>query len=154
MKQTFKEFYNPDYQNLWETCTFVFDTNVLLDLYRYKGSTKDTFFKVLEKIGDNKWLPYQVGYEYHKNRQNVIHSIKAKSEDLKNDTASLISSIKKNFEEIKKCSDLSKRDNERIERALIDVEKISIKSCRKRPASDALACITFLSFAPRMYEAK
>ena len=71
MKQTFKEFYNPDYQNLWETCTFVFDTNVLLDLYRYKGSTKDTFFKVLEKIGDNKWLPYQVGYEYHKNRQNV-----------------------------------------------------------------------------------
>ena len=127
MKQTFKEFYNPDYQNLWETCTFVFDTNVLLDLYRYKGSTKDTFFKVLEKIGDNKWLPYQVGYEYHKNRQNVIHSIKAKSEDLKNDTASLISSFKKNFEEIKKCSDLSKRDNERIEQALIDVEKISIK---------------------------
>lgn len=127
MKQTFKEFYNPDYQNLWETCTFVFDTNVLLDLYRYKGSTKDTFFKVLEKIGANKWLPYQVGYEYHKNRQNVIHSIKAKSEDLKNDTASLISSFKKNFEEIKKCSDLSKRDNERIEQALIDVEKISIK---------------------------
>lgn len=49
MKQTFKEFYNPDYQNLCETCTFVFDTNVLLDLYRYKDSTIDTFFKVLEK---------------------------------------------------------------------------------------------------------
>lgn len=131
MKRTFKEFYNPDYQNLWGTCTFVFDTNVLLDLYRYKDSTKETFFKVLEKIGNNKWLPYQVGYEYHKNRQNVIHSIKAKSEDLKNDTASLISSIKKNFEEIKKCSDLSKRDNERIEQALIDIEKISTKYDKK-----------------------
>lgn len=72
-----------------------------------------------------------MGYEYHKNRQNVINSIKAKSEDLKNDTDSFINSIKKNFEEIKKCSDLSKKDNERIEQALIDVEKISIKYDKK-----------------------
>ena len=27
-------------ENLWNNCTFVFDTNVLLNLYRYTGNTR------------------------------------------------------------------------------------------------------------------
>ena len=127
MKRTFKEFYNPDYQNLWETCTFVFDTNVLLDLYRYKDSTKDAFFKVLEKIGNNKWLPYQVGYEYHKNRLNIIHDIKTKSEELKNNTKTSIKDIRNIFKEINKRINFSKKDNDNIKRLFSEIEKISEK---------------------------
>ena len=127
MKRAFKEFYNPDYKNLWETCTFVFDTNVLLDLYRYKDSTKDTFFKVLEKIGNNKWLPYQVGYEYHKNRIKVIHDIKTKSEELKNNTKTSIENIKNIFKEINKRINLSKKDNDNLERDFSEIERISTR---------------------------
>ena len=127
MKRAFKEFYNPDYKNLWETCTFVFDTNVLLDLYRYKDSTKDTFFKVLEKIGNNKWLPYQVGYEYHKNRIKVIHDIKTKSEELKNNTKTSIENIKNIVKEINKRINLSKKDNDNLERDFSEIERISTR---------------------------
>lgn len=112
---------------LWETCTFVFDTNVLLDLYRYKDSTKNAFFKVLEKIGDNKWLPYQVGYEYHKNRIKIIHDIKAKSEELKNNTKTSIDNIRSIFEEINKRINLLKRDNYNLEKAFSEIEKISTR---------------------------
>lgn len=131
MKKTFKEFYNPNYKELWNTCVFVFDTNVLLNLYRYKAETKDAFFKVLEVIGENKWLPYQVGYEYHKNRLEVIHEIKNKSNELKKDTEKNIENIKNNFEKITKQSSLSKRDEDFLNSSISELEKLTIKYNKK-----------------------
>lgn len=26
MKEVFKEYYSPDYEELWDNCTFIFDT--------------------------------------------------------------------------------------------------------------------------------
>ncbi len=77
MKEIFPEFYRPEdeeFQTLWSSCVFIFDTNVLLDLYRYSADSRSDFFDVLEhnEIRGRLWLPHQVAYEFQKNRLNVI----------------------------------------------------------------------------------
>lgn len=39
-----------EFANLWESATFVFDTNFLLDLYRVSHSTAEDFLRVLESL--------------------------------------------------------------------------------------------------------
>jgi hypothetical protein len=78
MKNTFKEynqFTEEEFQRLWEDCLFVFDTNTLLDMYRYNQKTVNSYFNVLEqlKAKGQLWIPYQVGYEFYENRIGVIY---------------------------------------------------------------------------------
>ena len=43
MKDIFKGYYRPsddEFKKMWEEGIFVFDTNVLLNFYRYKKETK------------------------------------------------------------------------------------------------------------------
>jgi hypothetical protein len=71
MKNFFPGQYRPsddDLTSLWKNATFVFDTNVLLNLYSYPESVRDIFLSVLEKICGRSWIPYQVALEFHRNR--------------------------------------------------------------------------------------
>jgi len=68
MKELFKGFYTPsekDIKKSWsdEKTLFVFDTNVLLNLYRYTEATRDDFFQIIDSISEKIWLPYHVGLE-------------------------------------------------------------------------------------------
>ena len=75
MKKQFAAYYElPEtrIKEIWEKALIVFDTNVLLNLYRYKEETRNQFIKVIEFYGDRLWLPYQVGMEYHNRREVVI----------------------------------------------------------------------------------
>lgn len=77
MKNTFREynqFSKEEFEELWENCIFVFDTNTLLNMYRYSRETVEAYFKVLENLKKKKqiWIPYQVGYEFYENRIKVI----------------------------------------------------------------------------------
>lgn len=99
MKSTFKHFHNltPDaLAKTWgsDKTIFVFDTNVLLNLYGYAIQTRDDFFKILARLDDRLWLPYHVGLEYQRRRLDVIKSEKA-----------IFSSIDKNLEKIQKIFD-------------------------------------------------
>ena len=99
MKQAFQGFYTPneDYVLCLRTrkqTLFVFDTNVLLNLYSYTEDTRKDFFKILDKVSDNVWLPYHVGLEYQRNRLNVIKNEKA-----------IFSKIEKYLDNIKKQVD-------------------------------------------------
>lgn len=78
MKKMFSEYYNlseVEFKDLWNNCTFVFDTSILLNQYKYSEKTRNTLFTILEKIKERLWLPYQIGYEYHNNRPSVIFSM-------------------------------------------------------------------------------
>lgn len=57
---------------LLRDCIFIFDTNILLNLYRYQQDTVNEFFSVCDKIADRLWMPYQVCQEFMKNRPYVI----------------------------------------------------------------------------------
>lgn len=76
MKGLFKQYnysYSHDeYQKIWGTALFIFDTNTLLNLYRYQSKTKDEFLQVLEKISDRIWIPHHVALEFQRNRVRVI----------------------------------------------------------------------------------
>lgn len=77
MKNTFKQYHQfteEEFKKLWSDCLFVFDTNTLLNMYRYSRKTADAYFEVLKKLKENKqlWIPYQVGYEFYENRIDVI----------------------------------------------------------------------------------
>ncbi len=82
MKQHFSGFYTPTKEEIkksWasEKTLFVFDTNVLLNLYRYTETTRDDFFQIIHHISDKIWMPYHVGLEYQRNRLTVIKNEKA-----------------------------------------------------------------------------
>lgn len=129
MKETLKEFYNPDYDSLWQNCVFVFDTSVLLNLYRLKDETKDAFFKVIEKIEDRKWIPYLVGFEYHKNRHEVINEIK--SENLTEENEKHLQDLEKSLNLFFKRTKNSDGDETRTKQLIGDIKKI-IHKCRKK----------------------
>lgn len=71
-----KEFLEPsniEKRQLWEKAIFVFDTNVLLNLYRYSAKTRNSLLDAFESLKDRVWLPYQVAYEFMKKRCEVIY---------------------------------------------------------------------------------
>ncbi|WP_459918879.1 PIN domain-containing protein [Desulfocicer niacini] len=75
MKKNFFE-YNPlgldDISTLWNQAIFVFDTNVLLNLYRYSRETSNKFVQIISDLSDRIWIPYQVGFEFNENRLVAI----------------------------------------------------------------------------------
>lgn len=62
-----------EHNALWAKCVFVFDANILLNMYRYSDDTRKSFFQVLEKLSDRIWIPYRVAEEYLSNRLGVIY---------------------------------------------------------------------------------
>lgn len=86
MKNEFKGFYSlqeEQFKHLWENAVFVFDTNVLLNLYRYQESTTEQLIKVIEYLKDRVWIPYHVGLEYQRNRLKVIAGQNAKFSEVR-----------------------------------------------------------------------
>ena len=96
MKKLFSGFYSPTNDEIKASwldgkTLFVFDTNVLLNLYAYTKITREDFFKIIEKVSDNIWLPYHVGLEYQRNRLNVVKNEKG----IFNDIEKYVKSIEK-----------------------------------------------------------
>lgn len=58
----------------WDTHLFVFDTNILLNFFRYSENTRTDFEKVIRKIKDQVWIPHRVAYEFFRNRSTTIQS--------------------------------------------------------------------------------
>ncbi|TXE11175.1 PIN domain-containing protein [Algoriphagus aquimarinus] len=59
-------------KNIWENGIICFDTNVLLNLYRYSDSTRSIILQLIEKLKDKVYLPYQVALEFNRNRYETI----------------------------------------------------------------------------------
>lgn len=75
MKKIFPGYYRPteeEYSNLWDSCLFVLDANVLLNLYRYSQETSNELIQILKKISDRLWVPHQAALEYQENRLQTI----------------------------------------------------------------------------------
>lgn len=87
MKTKFMEHYSlneREFSALWRDAIIVFDTNILLNLYRYSATTRNEFIKKIKKFKDRVWIPYHVGSEFHKDRIIVINQqIKAYSDIIK-----------------------------------------------------------------------
>lgn len=78
MRTTYKELLKPteaEEKDIWDNGIIVFDTNILLNLYRFTTDTRDDLLAQMEAYIDQLWLPYQVGWEYFNNRENIINGL-------------------------------------------------------------------------------
>ena len=85
MKDLFKEFYRPtekEFQELWEKATFVFDTNILLNLYRFPEEASKSLIDSISEFSERIWLPHQVGLEFANRRLEVIADQKKRFKDV------------------------------------------------------------------------
>lgn len=57
---------------LWESGVIVFDTCALLDFYYMISDYQEIMSEILTYLSDRIWLPYQVLYEYEKNREKAM----------------------------------------------------------------------------------
>lgn len=79
MRDLFPGFYKSTEQEistLWQEGIFVFDTNMLLHVYRYSPETRERFFETLSQLKDRLWIPYQAANEYQDKRIMVVPKFK------------------------------------------------------------------------------
>lgn len=106
MKKEF-EWYFPipedNLNNIWDGSLLTVDANVLLDLYRYHESTRNTLIDSLKGFSGRLWLSNQAAEEFIRNRTGVIVSsektfrqAKDEVEKFKNNLESTISQLKGN----------------------------------------------------------
>ena len=72
MRDLFPGFYTrtkEELSKLWGEGIFVFDTNMLLNVYRYKQKTRARYIEILDllKQRDQLWIPYP-----HEMRNEII----------------------------------------------------------------------------------
>jgi len=61
-----------DYRRVFSSGMVVPDANVLLNLYRYTEQARNDLLSVLERLGDQLWVPHQVLVEFWRNREIVL----------------------------------------------------------------------------------
>lgn len=91
--------------NIWGNGILTFDTNVLLDLYRYHDDTRSAILSALDQFKGRVWLSNQVAEEFFRNRNKVILS----SESSFLEAERVVSDIRKFAEE-----NIKKLKNNRI----------------------------------------
>jgi predicted RNA-binding Zn ribbon-like protein len=101
MKDLFRGYYQLDsdeFKQLWAECTFVFDANVLLNLYRYQTSTRDALFEAMENVKERVWIPFQVGMEFQINRLKVIADQHKRFGDVRRSVNRAVDGLRKELE--------------------------------------------------------
>lgn len=116
---------------IWKTAIFVFDANVVLNLYRYSEDTRDEFVKILQNLRSRSWMPEQAAHEFLKNRANVIKAqIKAY-----NETQTEIDKLSKSFSGSRAHPFISKAAKDKFESA---VAKINDEMAENKEKQESL----------------
>lgn len=100
MKDLFPGYFPHDstaIDKLWNDCTFIFDTSVLLDLYRFSEQAVRNIFSILREL-DDVWIPNQVALEFFRNRELVLKKQYALYENFTNNLNGLDMHLKKHLE--------------------------------------------------------
>jgi len=114
MKDLFPGHFKESERNLkliWDTSLFVFDANILLNLYRYSDATRNEFLRILDKIKNRVWLPHRAAEEYLNNRLLVIDQ-QEKSYD---NTVKAIESLKQDLDNARQHPFVSKKIMEKVD---------------------------------------
>lgn len=93
MRDAVREYINyseEEKRDLWDNATFVFDTNVYLNLYRYTSKTRELLLSAFNGLKERLWMPNYVAHEYMKNRNGVIWETNHQYEALQSEAAKFI----------------------------------------------------------------
>lgn len=120
MKSQFPGYFKAHHDkvnSMWQDALFMFDANVLLNLYRYSDKTRDEVFQVLEILSEKTWFPNQAIYEYLENRLHVI----AEQEKSYNTISDELKKIESKFDHPRQHPFLSDALLSQLKKAHIDV---------------------------------
>lgn len=114
MKENFKGFYTKNIKENSEIyksqgTLFVFDTNVLLDLYRNNTETISAIKKTIDQVNDRIFLPYFTALEYQKRRLSVIDDQKHL---ISSTTSPIVDIINTSKQHLYKCTNTKARHYE------------------------------------------
>lgn len=104
MKSHFPGFYQPsrnEFADLWRSCIFVLDANVLLNLYRYPATARDELINVLARVENRLWTPYQAALEYQRNRVLVLAEQKKRFKEVRDVVVNVVSNLETEFAKLK-----------------------------------------------------
>lgn len=144
MKQQFAGFYGPSEQEIDsaykdKNTLFIFDTNILLSLYRCEESTRLQFLEVWKNLKDQVWIPFNVCLEYQRNRLGVINSsrnsLKSISKALNNGIDNLFQEFEKTntiIETLSRYSNLRSELGELKDTLLKNISEFTLKSMESR----------------------
>lgn len=113
MKNAIKEYIeysDKEKKELWNTATFVFDTNVFLNLYRYSNKTRNDLINAFEKLSGRIWMPYQVAYELCQERYTVMGEANRRFELIDTEIDGFIDKLKNQLRIEKTDTDIDKLD--------------------------------------------
>jgi PIN domain-containing protein len=82
MKKAFDAYLQPTEAQiaaLWKDALITIDANVLLNLYRYRPSTRAELLALLKSLTHRLWLPHQAGLEFFQNREGVVATERKRS---------------------------------------------------------------------------
>jgi len=127
MIKKFEQYYTKDIDTLeahWEKATFVLDTNVLLNLYRYSPSTRKRVIEILETYKGRYWTPYHVLFEFFSNRKSmIIQTAKAYSNMIKQ-----IDNLLEDLAHDKNHPFIAKKLDEKVKSVLEELKKELVKN--------------------------
>lgn len=145
MKKTFRGHFpqsKRDIKKLWDSCLFVFDANILLNLYRYSDKTRDEFLQVLSSVKDRIWIPHRAAEEFFANRLTVI----GQQEKAYDETIRTIEALQADLENARQHPFVSDRTMhqvrqvfERLKQELTNNQKIHTKRISDDSIQDAIA---------------
>lgn len=90
----FLDYSDAEKKDLWDQATFVFDTNVYLNLYRYTEKTRSLLLGALNELRERLWMPNHVAHEFMKNRNIVIWETNHRYSDLHSGAEKFIESCR------------------------------------------------------------
>ncbi|MFG1858928.1 PIN-like domain-containing protein, partial [Actinomadura geliboluensis] len=85
MRELFPGYYPPaedDVKTFITQGLVVFDTNALLNIYRFTEQARTEYLDTLRLLEDRLWVPHHVGFEFFNNRAGVISDCAAANDTL------------------------------------------------------------------------
>jgi len=155
VKASFPGYYRPtdaEFDALWGECTFVLDTNVLLNLYRYSPSTASALLETLDAVSDRLWVPHQVAQEYFEGRVEVICKQRRQYDDAISRVAQLRKNLAQELEASKAHPFADPSVQAQVTGHLVEIEEL-LTACR-RGHPDLLAGDTVLDRLTAILEGK
>lgn len=135
MKNLFHEFYrsnNIDIFSLKEDSIIIFDTNVLLDLYRFSKPSSEILLKSIEKVSNLIFVPHQVALEFNFNKKLISDKSKQKINNLENKYNTNWDNLHETFKDSFEVLDIRSSDfTEKQESVITEIEK-EFKKVRKK----------------------
>ena len=118
MRNKFSEYLNwTEKQNkqLWEKPLIIFDTNILLELYKQFPSSANNLFQIFKSISEKTelWIPFQVAKEFFRNQDAVIKERNSKLDEFNKK----LDNIKKDFNLKINNLNIKKEVNEQIQKS-------------------------------------